>query len=236
MSLFVNTTYRSDRVELMDDLSMEGELLQDTLNKIATINKWLGGNSVTLNGLKHLLSTVEKDKVLTIIDLGCGNGDMLCEIARYGRKNDRKFKLVGVDANEFTVNYARQLSKEYEEITYEQIDVFSKDFEELEYDIALATLFIHHFKEKEIIHILKLMNDTAKVGVIINDLQRHKLAYYLFKIVSSFLGNEMVQHDGLLSILRGFKRKELEVIANKLNRKNTIRWKWAFRYQWIFKN
>nr|MDJ0646574.1 methyltransferase [Flavobacteriaceae bacterium] len=129
------------------------------------------------------------------------------------------------------------LSKEYEEITYEQIDVFSKDFEELEYDIALATLFIHHFKEKEIIHILKLMNDTAKVGVIINDLQRHKLAYYLFKIVSSFLvGNEMVQHDGLLSILRGFKRKELEVIANKLNRKNTIRWKWAFRYQWIFKN
>ncbi|MDJ0646891.1 MAG: methyltransferase, partial [Flavobacteriaceae bacterium] len=89
MSLFVNTTYRSDREELMDDFSMEGELLQDTLDKIATINKWLGGNSVTLNGLKDLLSTVEKDKVLTIIDLGCGNGDMLCEIARYGRKNDR---------------------------------------------------------------------------------------------------------------------------------------------------
>jgi hypothetical protein len=40
--------------------------------------------------------------------------------------------------------------------------------------------------------------------------------------------------DGKLSILRGFKRKELKALARKMNFKNySIRWKWAFRYQWI---
>ena len=233
MNLFVNTTYRSDRVELMDDLNMQGDLLCDTLDKIALINKRLGGNSVTLNGLRKVLKLYSKDKELTIIDLGCGNGDMLREIAKYGRRSNRKFKLIGVDANRFTTDYAKELSEGYENISYEQLDVFNKKFENLEYDIALATLFIHHFKEKEIINLLEQISIKARIGLIINDLHRHKLAYYLFKIVSFFIGNSMVTHDGLVSILRGFKRKELEALAKKLNTKSSIQWKWAFRYQWI---
>lgn len=233
MSLFANTTYRSNQIELMDDLTMQGKLLRDTLNKIAMINKRLGGNNVTLKGLKQLLKATDSDKVLTIIDLGCGNGDMLREIANYGRKSSRKFKLLGVDANEFTIHYANELSKEYEEITYEQLDVFSKDFEKLEYDLVIATLFIHHFKEEAIIDLLKKISSKARIGIIINDLHRHKLAYYLFKIVSFFIGNSMVQHDGLLSILRGFKKMELKALAKHINYKSSIHWKWAFRYQWI---
>ena len=51
MSFLVNTTYRTDAVEIMDDFSMSGELLIDTLNKLDNINKWLGGNAITLNGI-----------------------------------------------------------------------------------------------------------------------------------------------------------------------------------------
>lgn len=233
MSLFIDTTYRSNQVELMDDLNMQGNLLRDTLDKIAAINKRLGGNNVTLSGLKQLLRTVDKSKTIIIIDLGCGNGDMLREIAVYGRENNRKFKLIGIDANRFTINYAKELSKEYDEIRYEQLDVFSTDFNEFEYDIALATLFMHHFKETEILGLIKKITGKAKIGLLINDLHRNKLAYYLFKIVSFFIGNPMVQHDGLLSILRGFKKKELEHLASKLNYTSNIRWKWAFRYRWI---
>jgi hypothetical protein len=44
----------------------------------------------------------------------------------------------------------------------------------------------------------------------------------------------MSREDGLVSILRGFKKNELEEFSKKLSLKNyTIRWKWAFRYQWI---
>ena len=233
MSLFINTTYRSDLVELMDDLNMRGDLLRDTLNKIAAINKFLGGNSVTLSGLKSLLKRLDKSDDITIVDLGCGNGDMLRELANYGAKSGYKFKLIGVDANQFTINYAKELSKNYKEIEYHKLDVFSDNFNELEYDIVLAALFVHHFKEDQIINLVSKILTKARIGLIVNDLHRHKIAYYLFKMISFFIGNSMVQHDGLLSILRGFKRNELESMARKLNCKSSIRWKWAFRYQWI---
>ena len=217
----------------MDDLELKGELLRDTLDKIALINKHLGGNGVILDGLKKLLNGFDKSQTIKIIDLGCGNGDMLREIAMYGRKTNRKFELYGIDANTFTIDYAEELSNSFHEISYRKINIFSEAFDLLKYDIALASLFIHHFKNEEINSLLSKLVAQAKIGVIINDLHRHQLAYILFKIVTLFIGNNMVRHDGLVSILRGFKRDELEGLARKLNLKSTIRWKWAFRYQWI---
>ena len=52
MSLLINTKYRTNEVEIMDDFSINGEILHETLDKLASINKWLGGNKVTLDGLK----------------------------------------------------------------------------------------------------------------------------------------------------------------------------------------
>ena len=46
----------------------------------------------------------------------------------------------------------------------------------------------------------------------------------------------MIIEDGLISILRGFKREELESFSNILQVKPQIKWKWAFRYQWIIQN
>jgi hypothetical protein len=43
----------------------------------------------------------------------------------------------------------------------------------------------------------------------------------------------MTKEDGLISVLRAFKKADLEKITEKLNAKSTIQWKWAFRYQWI---
>jgi heme/copper-type cytochrome/quinol oxidase subunit 2 len=44
----------------------------------------------------------------------------------------------------------------------------------------------------------------------------------------------MSREDGLISILRGFRKLELEQFSKQMQFKNyTIQWKWAFRYQWI---
>ena len=236
MSFFINTTYRSDAVEIMDDLSMTGEVLTDTLHKLDSINKWLGGNAITLNGIKKLLKNHPKKEVLTIIDLGCGSGDMLRQVAKYGKKKGYIFKLIGVDANEFIINHAKKISIEYPEISYLQQDIFSDEFSESSYDIVLTTLFLHHFKEDELFRLLSQIGRKASLGIVVNDLHRHPMAYYLFKLLSLFIKNDMVKQDGLTSILRGFKKEELEEISKKLKVKSQIQWKWAFRYQWIIQS
>ncbi len=220
----------------MDDLLMEGEMLRKTLDQIAAINKRLGGNKATINGLHTLLKNKPRRSTVTIIDLGCGSGDMLREVADYGRKNDYLFTLTGIDANEFTVNYARKLSVDYPEIRYIKMNVLGGEFDKLEYDIALATLFLHHFQNEEIENMLGMLMKKVKTGIVINDLHRSRTAYYLFKLVSLFISNPMVKNDGAISVLRGFKKNELITLDKKLqDTAGSIRWKWAFRYQWIIK-
>jgi len=229
----INTKHRSQAIEIMDDLEMEGDLLIDTLDKLGSINYWLGGNQVALSGLKKLLKSYPNEKVFSIIDLGCGHGDILRIVADFGRKNGYQFKLVGVDANQATIDYANELSKDYPEISFAKQDVLSKEFANERYDIALCTLFLHHFDDEVALNFLQTILNNANKGLIVNDLHRHKLAYYLFNFLTLFINNDMIRNDGLISILKGFKRKDLENFAKKLDCKSTIKWKWAFRYQWI---
>jgi hypothetical protein len=49
----INTKYRTDTPEIMDDFNLEGEVLREALDKIASINQLLGGNLLTINGVKN---------------------------------------------------------------------------------------------------------------------------------------------------------------------------------------
>lgn len=221
----------------MDDFALEGEILRDALDKIARINQLLGGNKLTLRGVQDLIGDKSKTKEIVIVDVGCGNGDMLRTLADFGLKNNLNFQLIGIDANHFTIDHAQKLSEKYKNIKYQCQDIFEESFKELKYDIILCTLTLHHFKDDEIINLLVVFYTNASIGIVINDLHRSAVAYRLFQALCVvFQLNTMSREDGLTSILRGFKKEELIAFTKKLNfKKYTIHWKWAFRYQWIIK-
>jgi len=235
--MILNTKYRSSETETMDDFAMEGEILRDALDKIAKINQLLGGNLLTLRGVQDLMAAIPKQTEISIIDVGCGNGDMLRTLADYGLKHQLNFKLTGIDANAFTINHARELSSNYTNISYRCEDVFGKDFAKLKYDIVLCTLTLHHFKDDEIIALMSVFNDHSRIGIVINDLHRNAISYRLFQALCFvFRLNRMSREDGLVSILRGFKKEELVDFSKILKLTNyKIQWKWAFRYQWIIR-
>ncbi|MBT6894043.1 class I SAM-dependent methyltransferase [bacterium] len=233
--MFLNTKFRTDKDEEMDDFSMKGEILRDALDKIAKINQLLGGNSLTLCGVQKFIRNISKNEIITILDVGCGNGEILRKLADYGNKNNLNFHLIGIDANNFTINHAKQLSENYSNISFLCLDIFEEPFRELKYDIVLCTLTLHHFKDNQIINLLNVFYTNSKIGIVINDLHRNAIAYRLFQVICFvFKLNKMSRDDGLISILRGFKKKELINYSNELKFKNyNIQWKWAFRYEWI---
>jgi 2-polyprenyl-3-methyl-5-hydroxy-6-metoxy-1,4-benzoquinol methylase len=163
---------------------------------------------------------------------------MLRAIAKFGKKNDLNLQLIGIDANQFTIDYAKKLSVNYKEISYRCEDIFEPNFDKLTYDIVLCTLTLHHFSDDKIKDLLSTFYKNANMGIVVNDLHRSKVAYRLFQLICFvFQLNRMSKEDGLTSILRGFKKEELNTYAEKLQFKNhTIRWKWAFRHQWIIKS
>ena len=144
----LNTAHRTSREEIMDDFSMEGNELREALDKIAEINQWLGGNKITLDGIKDLLKDQPKDRPVSILDIGCGNGDMCRAIADFARQENRTISVLGIDANAFTIRHAEACSKEYPSITYRVQDVFSEAFKAVQYDIAVCTLTFTIFRTK----------------------------------------------------------------------------------------
>ena len=64
MSFLIDTSQRSSEMEIMDDFSLGGTIFRDTLDKLEVINRFLGGNSVTIMGLKKLLENQTKNKIL----------------------------------------------------------------------------------------------------------------------------------------------------------------------------
>jgi hypothetical protein len=99
-------------------------------------------------------------------------------------------------------------------------------------DIIFCSLFCHHFREDELIAMFRWMAENSIRGFFINDLHRHKFAYYSIRMLTSlFSKSYLVKNDAPLSVLRGFKKKELSTLLDKAGISNyTIRWRWAFRW------
>ncbi len=234
----VNLKHRSTGIEIMDDLDCKGEVVDQTLRELDFINHWLGGNVVTLDGLKSLWRYIPQREKISIADLGCGSGEMLRLIAKRATKAGREVEFIGMDANPNITSYALDHSREFKNIQIEATNIFSDEFRKRKFDIVLATLFLHHFTDDELIGIFSSLKNQAKHGVIINDIHRHPLAYYSIKLLTHlFSKSAMVKFDAPLSVLRAFKKEELKNILQKAGiGKYQLKWKWAFRWQLIITN
>jgi len=226
---------RSVAEEVMDDLNCEGEVVYQTLRELDVINQWLGGNAVTLSALKKLWVTIPAQQSLSIADLGCGSGEMLRIIAKLGQQQNRSVTLYGFDANPNITAYATSHSVNHKNIFFDTTNVFDATFQNQKFDIIIATLFMHHFTDQQLIDLFRSWKQQARVGIIINDIHRHPLAYYSIKwLTQLFSKSAMVKYDAPLSVLRAFKKSELKKLLNAAGIKDyTLRWRWAFRWQLI---
>ncbi len=228
---------RSQQIEIMDDLNCSGEVVDQTLRELETINRLLGGNSVTINGLSRLLKHKKNLKKMLLADLGCGGGDMLKLISSWSRKNNFFFDLTGIDANTNIISFAKRNSLNFPDIHYEAIDIFSDEFKSKKFDIIIGTLFFHHFNEEQLVSFFSKAKEQVSLGIVINDIHRHWLAYHSIRLLTKvFSKSAMVKFDAPLSVQRAFTKKELITILKKAEIKNyTLRWMWAFRWQVIIK-
>ncbi len=230
----VSTKQRSAEAEIMDKFDFQGQELVSVLQEIDRVNTSLGGHRVTIKAIKQLLKSKPEKTNWRIADLGCGSGASLRVINRWAIKQGLNLQLVGIDANPHIIKIARNLSSSHSQITFECVDVFSEDFKQLEFDIIFSSLTFHHFKNQAIIHLLQHLETQVKYGIIINDLHRHRLAYYLFKWYAHwFMQSKVAKHDGLISVLRGFKSADFAYFSTYLKASTHLKWCWAFRYQYI---
>lgn len=225
---------RSSEIEIMDDFSCSGEVLHQTLRELQKINTLLGGDHISISGIKKL-AKLKKGSSVTVVDLGCGGGDTMKLMADSARSDGQDTSFTGVDANPNIVAYAEENTLVYDNITFLTTDIFGPEFKAKKFDIAHCSLFTHHFPDDELVTLFKQLMDQVSIGIVVNDLHRHVISYYFTKwIIKALSKSTMVQNDSVVSVARSFKKRELKSILQKAGITNySLKWRWAYRWELI---
>ncbi len=233
----MNFDKRSNAPELMDNPELPEADLHLALKDLAVVNKYLGGNKITINALEDMITSQPDKKHWRVIDVGCGDGEILRQIARHFKNLEHNIDFIGLDINEKSIARARKKSEDIAHLTFNTQNILTLDPATAGCDIILCTLTMHHFTDQQICTFIKTFTRLASTGIVINDLQRSKIAYRLFQLFSGiFMKSKIAKYDGRVSIARAFKKEELETYSKQLALDNySIQWKWAFRYLWVIK-
>lgn len=234
--MFKTFQERAQESEIIDDFELSGTEIEQTFDSIEKVNTWLGGNQVFVDSLKKTLRhpALQNKEKLFLHDLGCGSGDGLVSLAKWSRKQQKTIQFLGLDANPFVVQLAKERTEKFPEIQFKTQNIFAEDYSLKKVDIASFNLCLHHFETAEISGLLQKCKADGVHAILVNDLHRHWLAYYLFYLVCwVFRSPKIAREDGLLSIRKGFKRRELIQMAEDLGVAYQLGWRWAFRWQFI---
>jgi 2-polyprenyl-3-methyl-5-hydroxy-6-metoxy-1,4-benzoquinol methylase len=225
---------RSTEKEIMDDLEINGAVLDQTLHELRIINRLLGGNYVSTSGLDLLMRKVPQASY-TVADLGCGGGDMIRVMHRWAVATQKNCSFIGIDANAHTIAFAEKNLHDLPNVNFQVQNVFESGFLEQPVDLITCTLFTHHFTDEELIQLFQACLKKAKIGIVINDLHRHPLAYRSIRLLTTlFSKSEMVKNDGPLSVKRAFVKEDWARILHTSNISTYhLSWHWAFRWRLI---
>ena len=200
---------RSNEPERIDTGDYTPEEYKRFLKEIAFINRYLGDARALR---QTLLEDIERDDVreFSVLDVGCGSGELLRMIAEFARDSNRKASLTGLDLNPISSETTQNESRQFDEIVSVQGDALKLPFADGSFDYAISSLFFHHLTDEQILVALREMSRVARRGVIVIDLHRDPVAYVGYKIFCfAFRISELVRHDGSLSIKKGFVVDEL---------------------------
>lgn len=219
----------------MDTASISDEHLRSALEDIRRLNRLLGSHRATKMGLGPAL---ERCSHLRLLDVGTGSGDYLARFVHWGRHAGTRIRAVGVDCNPVTVGFARAwlddvLPPSLRDQTRVEIgNALDLPYEDDAFDVTHASLFLHHMGGTDAVQLLREMDRVSRLGIVVNDLHRHLLAYAgIWALTRLFRMAPMVQHDGPISVRRGFLKSDLTTLAHKAGLPfPTILWHWPFRW------
>ncbi len=195
--------------EAMDAPDADPAKHERSYDQLALINRWLARTRGLL--YRHVLLPVARSTgSATILEVGCGGGDLLAWLAHAARASGIELRLCGVDTDARAVARARQTLAPFPEARVRHAGIEDLDVIGESADYVVCNHLLHHLAPDEIVPGLCTLRRTAKCRLLINDLVRSRSAYWLFSAVAGVaFRKSFVYGDGRLSIRKGFRLDEL---------------------------
>lgn len=189
---------RSEEPELLDE-GVPAREVRASLADLRFVNRWLGNTPAFIEAVRPFLAAAPHPRLL---DVGCGSADVPAAVVR---ALGRPMVAVGLDAK------LLHLQQVPSEVLPVQGDVRQPPFRDGSFDVVTASLFLHHFTDRELPALLHSLFALARRALVVTDLRRAWVPYLFGRAFFSLLFRSRVSvADGLVSIRRAFTPRELE--------------------------
>jgi ubiquinone/menaquinone biosynthesis C-methylase UbiE len=202
---------QTDALELIDGPLDDLAVLAGNLRDLRRINRWLGGVRLTAEAIEALAAHRED---LTMLDVGTGGADIPVALLDRARQRGRRLAVVALDSRPeilaaAAIAWPRVPATDGLELHVG--DGRSLPYPDRSFDVAHASLVVHHLEPPEAVGLLEEMGRVSRLGVVVNDLDRRRPALIGAWLMSHFLTvNRFTRHDAPLSVRRAYRPSEVD--------------------------
>lgn len=186
-------------------------MLEASLEHVAQVNRWIGGNRSIL---LHLPDLLPHDGPARVLDVGTGSAAIPRILTAWARRRGIPLAVTATDVHPQIVELARRHTAPDPAITVARADALDLPFPDRSFDVALLSLTLHHFEGDDAIRALRELARVAR-GILVAELERTWPNYLGARLLAATLWrrNPITRHDGPVSVLRAFTPAELLALA-----------------------
>ena len=207
----------------MDRLDVSPAELTGSLADIARLNR-IGATQSIRRHVAPFLAGLRAGETLRILDVGTGAADIPLALARWARRRGHRVRIVALEVHPTILRCAALAVNGTPEVQIVAGNALEAPIRSGSVDVALCSLVLHHLPEEAVVGLFRRLVDLARLGFIVSDLRRGRLAWAAVWLATHALSrNRITRHDGPLSVRRAYSSEELVRLAARAELPD-IRW------------
>jgi len=207
--------------EWMDADGNGRDALAPTLRDLRRVNRLLGGRAALLSAVRPRVEAIEPGGTFRMLDVGTGEGDLPRAVVDLAGRLGRRAEIVAIDRDPTVAALAAERCAGVAGIRVLRADALALPFAAGTFDVACASLFLHHFDDGAAVRVLREMARVAR-----GDRVPWAFTAALGRLR---LLSPMSRNDGPLSVLKGFTAAELLALGRAATGAARVRTSWGFR-------
>lgn len=206
--------HRPELAEWLDTLALDPATLAGNLRDIRRLNRLLGWERAVAADATALLAAGGAGGAPTILDLGCGSGDLPLAVGARLRRAGGNPRFLCVDLHPPILRIARRQIGAAIDAEYLCADGLRLPLPDRAVDLVLCSATLHHFPPADAARLLRELGRIARGALLVSDLARDRSLYFATRAATTLaLRNRATRHDGVVSVLRAYTASEVRQLA-----------------------
>ncbi len=197
--------------EEMDRPDADPAKLARTYAQFPVVNAFVSGwRDNYVHRIRPLLAPGRRT---TLLDLGCGGGDIARSLARWAARDGLPLDVTAIDPDPRAMDFARA-QQPVPGLHYRQAYSSELVAEGAVFDVVISNHVLHHLAPAELDGLFADSQQLARQLALHSDILRSAVAYALFSVATApFFPGSFIRRDGLTSIRRSYTPAELVAVV-----------------------